>query len=321
MIGRRVGVYELQREIGRGGMGAVYLGKRADGEFRQTVAIKLIKRGMDTDSILKRFRRERQIIASLDHPNIAYFLSGGSTDEGLPYFVMEYIDGKPLYNFCSENRLTINERLQIFRQICEAVEVAHQSKIIHRDLKPSNILVKADGTPKLLDFGIAKVLDADSMAADFDSTATAVRLDPEYALAYVGIADFHAWSAIFGAIPCRKAYPQAKHAAECALEVDDSLGEAFAILAFITLLYDWNWTEAEKNYRRAVELSPNYSLAHEWLGSLLVGTQRFEEGVEEIYLAEKLDPLSLRTKTLTAWTTYQAGKYEESLKKSVVPLV
>ena len=109
MIGRRVGVYELKREIGRGGMGAVYLAERADGEFRQTVAVKLIKRGMDTDLILKRFRRERQIIAALEHPNIAYFLAGGSTDEGLPYFVMEYIDGKPLYQFCDENKL-INRR-------------------------------------------------------------------------------------------------------------------------------------------------------------------------------------------------------------------
>ena len=109
MIGKRVGVYELKREIGRGGMGAVYLAERVDGEFRQTVAIKLIKRGMDTDLILKRFRRERQIIAALDHPNITYFLAGGSTDDGLPYFVMEYIEGKPLSRFCAENKLSINE--------------------------------------------------------------------------------------------------------------------------------------------------------------------------------------------------------------------
>jgi len=107
MIGRRIGVYELCEEIGRGGMGAVYLAKRADGEFQQRVAIKLIKRGMDTDLILKRFRRERQIIAALDHQNIVYFLSGGSTADGLPYFVMEYIEGKPLYRFCDENRLSI----------------------------------------------------------------------------------------------------------------------------------------------------------------------------------------------------------------------
>lgn len=182
MIGRRVGVYELRREIGRGGMGAVYLAERVDGEFRQTVAIKLIKRGMDTDLILKRFRRERQIIAALEHPNIAHFLAGGSTADGLPYFVMEFIDGKPLYQFCDENKLGIEDRLKIFRQICDAVETAHKNKVIHRDLKPSNILVKKDGTPKLLDFGIAKVLDPDLAVTDIDPTATAMRvMTPEYA--------------------------------------------------------------------------------------------------------------------------------------------
>ena len=182
MIGKRVGVYELKREIGRGGMGAVYQAERVDGEFRQTVAIKLIKRGMDTDLILKRFRRERQIIAALDHPNIIYFLAGGATDDGLPYFVMEYIDGKPLYRFCDENKLSIEERLKTFRQICDAVEAAHGKKVIHRDLKPSNIMVKADGTPKLLDFGIAKVLDPELAVTDIDPTATAMRvMTPEYA--------------------------------------------------------------------------------------------------------------------------------------------
>ena len=182
MNGRRVGVYELKREIGRGGMGAVYLAERADGEFRQTVAVKLIKRGMDTDLILKRFRRERQIIAALDHPNIVYFLAGGSTNDGLPYFVMEFIDGKPLYEFCGAKKLSIEDRLKIFRQICDAVETAHQKKVIHRDLKPSNILVKPDGTPKLLDFGIAKVLDPDLAVTEIDPTATAMRvMTPEYA--------------------------------------------------------------------------------------------------------------------------------------------
>ena len=182
MIGRRIGVYELRREIGRGGMGAVFLAERADGEFHQTVAVKLIKRGMDTDLILKRFRRERQILAALNHPNIAYFLGGGSTPDGLPYFVMEYIEGKPLYRFCDENNLSVKERLRIFRQICDAVDAAHQIKVIHRDLKPSNILVKNDGKPKLLDFGIAKVLDPELEATEIEPTATHLRaLTPEYA--------------------------------------------------------------------------------------------------------------------------------------------
>lgn len=182
MIGQRIGVYELKKEIGRGGMGAVYLANRADGEFNHSVAIKLIKRGMDTDLILKRFRRERQILAALNHPNIAFFYGGGSTGDGLPYFIMEYIEGERLYRFCDENRLNVAQRLEIFRQVCEAVEAAHRIKVIHRDIKPSNILVKADGKVKLLDFGIAKVLDTESEAADNEPTATQLRvLTPEYA--------------------------------------------------------------------------------------------------------------------------------------------
>src|SRR5215218_9595762 len=182
LIGRTIGVYRLIDEIGRGGMGAVYRARRADGEFDQTVAIKLIKRGMDTDLILKRFRRERQILASLNHPNIAYFLGGGSTDDGLPYFVMEYIAGRPLYQYCDENRLNLKERLNIFRQICWAVSAAHEIQVIHRDLKPSNIMVKDDGKPKLLDFGIAKVLDPEIGTTDMDPTATQMRaMTPEYA--------------------------------------------------------------------------------------------------------------------------------------------
>jgi serine/threonine protein kinase len=182
IVGRRIGVYLLQEEVGHGGMGTVYRAERADGEFRQTVAVKLIKRGMDTDLILKRFRRERQILAALNHPNIAYFLGGGSTDDGRPYFVMEYIEGQPLYGYCDEKRLTTSQRLKIFREICFAVNAAHQLKVIHRDLKPSNVLVKIDGKPKLLDFGIAKVLDPDLMATDIEPTATQMRaMTPEYA--------------------------------------------------------------------------------------------------------------------------------------------
>src|SRR5919112_580256 len=135
-IGRRIGAYILSR-----------------------VAVKLIKRGMDTDFILRRFRNERQILATLDHPYIARLLDGGTTDDGLPYFVMEYIEGQPVYRFCDEQKLTTPERLRLFRHVCEAVHYAHRQLVIHRDIKPSNILVTADGTPKLLDFGIAKLLD------------------------------------------------------------------------------------------------------------------------------------------------------------------
>ncbi|MDI1242505.1 MAG: protein kinase, partial [bacterium] len=182
MIGRRIGAYQLKEEIGRGGMGAVYRAVRVDGEFDQTVAVKLIKRGMDTDMILRRFRRERQILASLNHPNVAYFLGGGSTEDGLPYFVMEFIDGLPLYKFCNSNKLSVRERLLVFRQVCWAVAAAHEIQVIHRDLKPSNIMVKDDRKPKLLDFGIAKMLDPDSSATDGEPTATQMRaMTPEYA--------------------------------------------------------------------------------------------------------------------------------------------
>jgi serine/threonine protein kinase/tetratricopeptide (TPR) repeat protein len=181
-IGKRIGVFELVKELGRGGMGTVYLAERADGEFRQKTAVKLIKRGMETDFIVRRFRHERQILAALNHPNIARLIDGGTSTEGLPYFVMEYVEGIPLYRFCDERKLSTTERLRLFKRLCEAVEAAHELKVIHRDLKPSNILVKADGTPKLLDFGIAKILDPDLPTATLEPTATAMRLmTPEYA--------------------------------------------------------------------------------------------------------------------------------------------
>jgi serine/threonine protein kinase/tetratricopeptide (TPR) repeat protein len=182
LIGRRVGAYQIVREIGRGGMGAVYLGVRADNEYQKRVAVKLIKRGMDTDFILRRFRRERQILASLDYPHIARLLDGGTTDDGLPYFVMEYIEGQPLYRHCDARQLGITERLNLFGLICDAVHFAHQKLVVHRDIKPSNILVTPDGAPHLLDFGIAKLLHPELAADTIDITGTGMRLmTPEYA--------------------------------------------------------------------------------------------------------------------------------------------
>ena len=183
LLGRRLGAYRIEREIGRGGMGAVYEALRADNEFTKRVAIKLVKRGMDTDFILRRFRKERQILAALDHPHIALLLDGGTTDDGLPYFVMEFIEGQPLYSYCDANRLGIAERLRLFRAICDAVHYAHQKQVVHRDIKPSNVLVTSEGVPKLLDFGIAKLLNPDLVGdITHDPTATAMRLmTPEYA--------------------------------------------------------------------------------------------------------------------------------------------
>ncbi|HEY0554045.1 MAG TPA: serine/threonine-protein kinase [Thermoanaerobaculia bacterium] len=160
-VGQRVGAYRIGREIGRGGMGAVYLAERADREFEQRVAIKLVRRGMDTEEIVRRFRSERQILAHLDHLNIAKLFDGGTTEDGRPYFVMEYVEGQPIDEYCDGRELPVRARLELFRQVCAAVHFAHQNLIVHRDLKPGNILVTADGVPKLLDFGIAKLLDPD----------------------------------------------------------------------------------------------------------------------------------------------------------------
>ena len=181
LLHQQIGAYKIEREIGRGGMGAVYLAC-AENEPHKKVAIKIVKRGMDTDFILRRFRRERQILATLDHPNIAALLDGGSTSDGLPYFVMEYVEGKPIHHYCDEHKLSISERLKLIQQVCAAVSYAHQKQIVHRDLKPGNILVTDHGTVKLLDFGIAKLLVTDLATDTVGETATAVRLmTPEYA--------------------------------------------------------------------------------------------------------------------------------------------
>src|SRR5215204_6577507 len=182
LIGSTIGVYRLTRELGRGGMGAVFLGERADGEFQQKVAIKLIKRGMDSDFIVRRFRHERQILASFEHPFIARLLDGGTTSENIPYFVMEYIEGETLFNYCDSRRLPILERLKLFQKICSAIEYAHERQIVHRDIKPSNILINQFGAPKLLDFGIAKILDPNLIHESINPTASMLRMmTPDYA--------------------------------------------------------------------------------------------------------------------------------------------
>lgn len=163
--GYRVGSYQLLRCIGRGGMGSVWVAARVDHEYEKKVAIKIVKRGMDSREILRRFRVERQVLAGLDHPNIARLIDGGSTPDGLPYLVMEYVDGTPIDAYCESHHSSITERLQLFRKVCGAVQYAHQNLVVHRDIKMGNILVTADGTPKLLDFGIAKLIRSELMEA------------------------------------------------------------------------------------------------------------------------------------------------------------
>jgi serine/threonine-protein kinase len=180
--GRQLGAYRLLEEIGRGGTGTIYLAERVDGAFDQRVAIKLLRRGLDTDDLLARFRAERQILASLNHPNIARLFDGGATDDGRPYLVMELVEGVPITEYCAARRLTIEERLGLFNTVGRAVGYAHRNLIVHRDLKPSNILVTADGTVKLLDFGIAKLLDDAANPELGPHTRTGIRLlTPEYA--------------------------------------------------------------------------------------------------------------------------------------------
>jgi len=179
LIGTRLGPYKVEAIAGHGGMGAVYRAARDDAEFHQHVAIKLVRVAAESPSTLRRFRQERQILARLSHPNIARLLDGGSTPEGVPYLVMEFIEGEPITAWCERQSLTIEQRLRLFLSVCEAVEFAHRNLVVHRDLKPANILVTAEGVPKLLDFGIAKMLAPEEGAAA--STLGARAMTPEYA--------------------------------------------------------------------------------------------------------------------------------------------
>jgi eukaryotic-like serine/threonine-protein kinase len=172
--GRRLGPYVLVREIGHGGMGVVYLADRSDDVYAKQVAIKIVRSRFDAGVIQQQFRHERQILADLDHPGIARLIDGGATEDGTPYFVMEFVDGLPIDRYGADNRLSIDARLALFSRVCEALQYAHQRLVIHRDLKPSNILVARDGAVKLLDFGIAKLIDADGAAAE-PHTLTAMR--------------------------------------------------------------------------------------------------------------------------------------------------
>ncbi len=180
-VEERVGNYRLIRKIGSGGMGSVYLAERDDDEFRKQVAIKFIRASAMRESAVKRFRRERQILARLEHPGIARLLDGGTTSRGTPYFIMEYVEGKLLLDYCDEQGLGVRARIELFLKVCEAVEYAHERLIVHRDLKASNILVDKTGQPKLLDFGIAKVLEPDE-SGQLTLTQTGMRqFTPDYA--------------------------------------------------------------------------------------------------------------------------------------------
>lgn len=180
--GKRIGAYEIVEEIAVGGMGAVYRAVRADGEYKQQVALKIVRSELGVELTGTRFKNERQILASLDHANIAKILDGGTTAEGVPFFVMELVEGQRVDQYCDEHKLPTTERLKLFLQVCSAVQYAHQRLIIHRDIKPGNILVNADGLPKLLDFGIAKILASSEVSGEPQQTISLMRLlTPQYA--------------------------------------------------------------------------------------------------------------------------------------------
>lgn len=181
MEGRHLSGYTLVREIGRGGMGAVYLAERSDETFHRRAAIKLVFPPAHSATVLARFQQEREILASLDHPNIAKLLDAGVTGEGWPYFVMEYVDGQPIHRWCDERKLNINQRLELFRGVIDAVRYAHRHLVVHRDLKPGNIFVTGEGVVKLLDFGIAKVLVPNQDGKAPATETLAAMMTPEYA--------------------------------------------------------------------------------------------------------------------------------------------
>ena len=176
-----VGAYRIVREIGAGGMGVVFLAVQEGPGFERPVAVKVIRRGMDTDDILRRFTLERRILAALNHPNIAHFLDAGATDDGRPFVVMDFVEGAPIDQYCTINHLPLRERLRLFQTVCAAVQHAHNNLIVHRDIKPGNILVTMDGTPVLLDFGIGKLLDSAEPSTDSHTRTGAHAFTPEYA--------------------------------------------------------------------------------------------------------------------------------------------
>lgn len=179
LVGEIVGHYRIVREIERGGMGVVFEAARTDGAFEQRVAVKLVNRHFFTDELIRRFVKERQILARLEHPNIVRLLDGGVSEDRTPYYVMEFVEGVPVDIYCRENNLDTNAKLEIFTQICQAVAYAHRQLVVHRDLKPSNILITKTGEVKLLDFGIAKILDAN--AEDAQTQTQNAPLTPAYA--------------------------------------------------------------------------------------------------------------------------------------------
>src|SRR5262249_12557584 len=180
VISQQIGEYILFQEIGRGGMGRGYFAVNKHNQ-QEHFALKIIKRGMDSDSVLKRFHQEQRILATFDHPNISRLVDGGITDQGQPYFIMEYVEGQSIDEYADLHQLSVRERLELFLQVCEGIGYAHRQSVLHRDIKPSNILINSQGTPKLLDFGVAKILNANGSSQTAETVTTFRVMTPEYA--------------------------------------------------------------------------------------------------------------------------------------------
>jgi serine/threonine protein kinase len=486
----RFGVWQVLKLLGRGGMGTVYLAERADGAFRMTAAVKVVPLALASPEIEERFRRERQFLASLDHPKIARLIDGGVSETGLPYLAMEYVDGLTIDRFCDERKLDIRARVSLFRQVLEALAYVHDRQVIHRDLKPSNILVGETSQVKLLDFGTARLVDATAetaltktgvfaftpeyaspeqvrgesltfasdlysagvllyrlltgrlpyriddaspaamargieraqpepagldapmdailskalrknparrylssegmdsdlarylagrpvlarkpqrkiwfaVAAALALCAAAIGLlprpsharhqpiqeaedlylqgryhwekrtpqslriavdlfkksiakDPAYAKPYVGLADSYDLLREFAGMPDSEAYPLALKAASKAVQLDDSLAEAHASLGFATFWGEGDFKRGEREFRRAIQLDPNYAAAHLWYSNALSALGRPQEAFEQIERARQLEPTSAALLADEAAALYKTGKEDEAIHRLMV---
>lgn len=280
--GTRLGPWQLGERIGSGGMGDVYAGERADGTFQRRIAIKVIRRGLDTESVLGRFLRERRILGQLRHPNVAELIDAGATPDGRPYLVMERVDGVPITTWCVEREASLREILELMRQVCEAVHEAHRKLVVHRDLKPSNVLVTGDGQIKLLDFGVAKML-SDEIDEDTTRTLAAAPLTPAFAApeqflgqAVTTATDVYALGGLLYVLLCGRAphrrdnliavlagiqHSSAPRPSFAALQSDSLLRPAQRAQRSRELSGDLDWVigkalhpEADRRYRAASEL-------------------------------------------------------------------
>lgn len=278
MVGKHLGPYRIEAVLGEGGMGIVYLGVRDDDQFRQKVAIKLIKHGLGSGKLLERFRNERQTLASLNHPNIGRLQDGGSTEEGLPYFIMEYIEGETIDRYCDDRHLTIEDRLLLFGKVCAAVSYAHRNLVIHRDIKPGNILVSADGEPKLLDFGIAKLLSENSGEEAPETTIGGPRLaTPEYASpeqirgeAISTASDSYSLGILLYKLLC--GYSPYQFKSRSALEIERTISQTEPILPSIMLKKALEAPESESDQEKnPAEISRQRGVSMERLSRQLSG--------------------------------------------------